>query len=344
MVLCPLLAVMLMVSCYSNERDSYAEFANTPKGNFTALWTIMDRHYCFFDHKEQELGVNWDEVFERYSSYISDGMSSRSLFEVLCQMLAELRDGHVNLYSSYDVGRSWHMHTDYPSNFSKDLQDEYLGDDYVIVGSECYYRIFTDNIGYFVVGSFADGFSDNRLNVMISNMFMCNGLIIDLRDNGGGNSLYAERLASRFTEEGVLTGYTCYKTGPGHNDFSELTENWLEPDRYNYRWIKPVVLLVNRGCFSSANEFVCMMKGLPGVTVVGDTTGGGGGMPFLSELPNGWSVRFSSAPSFDASKNHIEEGIAPDIHLDMDDPDLKAGVDTYIEFARKFISDKIVNP
>lgn len=336
--------LLLAAGCYSNEKEFDAEFADTPRGNFSALWTIMDRHYCFFELKKQDLGVDWDEVHDRYGSYISDGMSDRALFEVLCQMLAELRDGHVNLYSPYDVGRSWHMHTDYPANFSKDLQDAYLGNDYVLAGSGCYYRIFPDNVGYLVVGSFEGSISQNRLSAMFNSMLLCNGIIIDVRDNGGGNSLEAENLASRFTEERVLTGYSCFKNGPGHNDFSELRENWLEPDRYNFRWIKPVVLLTNRGCYSSCNDFVNIMKHLPNVTVVGDTTGGGGGLPFMDELPNGWTVRFSSSPSYDASMQHLENGVAPDIRLDMDEADVKAGVDTYIEYARRFIGRMIVNP
>ena len=110
------------------------------------------------------------------------------------------------------------------------------------------------------------------------------------------------------------------------------------------RWIKPVVLLTNRGCFSSANDFAFTMKALENVTLMGDTTGGGGGMPMSSELPNGWVVRFSSAPTYDSEMNDVEFGVAPDIRLDMDDDDIKAGKDTYIERARKFINDKLVNP
>jgi len=344
LVLCPVILLGLTVSCYSNGRDMDAEYANTPMGNFTSLWTIMDRNYCFFDYKKQELGVDWDEVFDRYSKYISDGMGNRALFEVLCQMLAELRDGHVNLVSSYDVGRSWHIKKDYATNFSEDIRRDYLGTDYVIAGSGYYYKILPDNIGYLAVESFEYRPSASRLNTMFLQMMICNGLIIDVRNNGGGNSWAADDLASRFTEKRVLTGYSCYKKGPGHNDFSKLEENWLEPDMYNIRWIKPVVVLTNRGCYSTTNEFVNIMRYLPNVTLLGDTTGGGGGLPFSGELPNGWTVRFSSAPSYDASMQQIEGGVAPDVRLDMDEADIKAGVDTYIERARKLINDRIVNP
>ena len=342
-VLAMLVSVLLSGSCSWNEEVKNREFSNTPQGNFMALWTIMDEHYCFFDLKKEKLGVDWNEVKTRYAASISDDMSDRSLFEVLCNMIGELRDGHVNLTSAYDFGRNWSWKTDYPANFSKDLQDKYLGKDFIVGGNGYYYRILDDNIGYLVVESFDYAMSDGRLNVMFNNMTLCNGLIIDLRNNGGGQLTASESLASRFTEKKVTVSYTCYKTGPGHNDFSKLYKNELSPAEYDLRWIKPVVVLTNRGCFSSANDFACIMKPLENVTLMGDTTGGGGGMPMSSELPNGWVVRFSSAPMFDADTNHVEFGVAPDIRLDMKEEDIKAGVDTYIESARAFINDKLVN-
>ena len=338
------LLTLLAVACSWNEESKDREFSNTPQGNFMALWTIMDERYCFFDVKQEVLGVDWNEVKERYAKSISDDMSDKALFEVLCKMIGELRDGHVNLSSPYDYGRNWSWKTDYPTNFSKDLRDKYLGKNYIIGGSGYYYRVLDDNIGYLVVESFESSTTSGRLNVIFNNMALCNGLIIDIRGNGGGSLEASEFLASHFTEQTVTVGYSCYKTGPGHNDFSKLYKNELSSAKEDLRWIKPVVLLVNRGCYSSANDFAYTMKALENVTLLGDTTGGGGGLPMSSELPNGWVVRFSSAPTFDADMNHVEFGIAPDIRLDMSDKDIRAGIDTYIEAACKFINDKIVNP
>ena len=343
-VLAMLFMALIPVSCSWNEEVGDGEYTNTPQGNFMALWTIMDEHYCFFDLKRQKLGVDWDEVKVRYGASISDNISDRSLFEVLCGMIGELRDGHVNLTSPYDFGRNWSWKTDYPANYSKDLRDKYLGNNYIFGGNGYYYRILDDNIGYLVVESFESATTSGRLNVMFNNMALCNGIIIDIRNNGGGSLEASQFLASHFTEEKVTVGYTCYKTGPGHNDFSKPYRMEVSPAKEDLRWIKPAVLLVNRGCFSSANDFALAMKAMENVTLLGDTTGGGGGMPMSSELPNGWVVRFSSAPSFDTDMNHVEFGVAPDIRLDMKDEDLQAGKDTYIEAARKLINDKLVNP
>jgi hypothetical protein len=63
-------------------------------------------------------------------------------------------------------------------------------------------------------------------------------------------------------------------------------------------------------------------------------------MPFTSELPNGWGVRFSACPILNAEKQHTEFGIEPDIHVDMEEDDQRQGIDTMIEAARTFLKSK----
>jgi C-terminal processing protease CtpA/Prc len=92
--------------------------------------------------------------------------------------------------------------------------------------------------------------------------------------------------------------------------------------------------------FSAANEFTMYMKALPLVTVVGDRTGGGAGMPFSSSLPNGWSVRFSACPMYDAQRQTTEFGIDPDYNVSLKDEDFLRGEDTIIEFARELIKSR----
>ncbi len=63
-----LFMALLPVSCSWNGEAPDREFVNTPQGNFMALWTIMDEHYCFFDLKKEKLGVDWNEVKVRYAA------------------------------------------------------------------------------------------------------------------------------------------------------------------------------------------------------------------------------------------------------------------------------------
>ena len=312
------------------------EYDNSPQGNFEALWKILDEHYCFFDYKRDAYGLDWNEVRARYSNRIDATMNSDQLFEVLSDMLAELRDGHVNLSSTGNLARYWTWKEGYPANSSDSLYRRYLGTDYKIAAGASY-RVLDDNIGYVRYESFLDGMGEGNLDKMLINLMFCQGLIIDVRDNGGGNLTYAERFAARFFNERTHVGYIQHKTGKGHSDFSSLDEQWLDPSS-NIRWHKPVCVLTNRGVYSAANEFVKYMKQCPLATVVGDATGGGAGMPFSSSIPNGWSVRFSACPMYDASGQSTEFGIAPDVKVDLLQEDFLRGEDTIIETARSILA------
>jgi len=325
-----LLSFLLLTSCVKED-----EYDNTPYGNFQALWEIIDEHYCFLDYKHAAIGLDWDEVRLRYGARISPTMSSMQLFEVLSEMLAELRDGHVNLYAAHDVGRNWSWFEDYPDNFSQDLQDDYLGTDYRIA-SGLNYRILDDNVGYVTVNSFASAMGDGNISEVLHWLRTCSGLIIDVRNNGGGDLTNADLLTARFTNIPIHVGYICHKTGKGHNDFSAPQPQFVDPSS-GIRWQKPVVVLTNRSCYSATNTFVRNMRCCPNVTILGDQTGGGAGMPFSSQLPNGWSVRFSACPMFDTAMNHIEFGIQPDTLVALNDEDRIRGIDTLIEAARQLL-------
>ena len=332
-----ILYFLILLSCLTSCVD-IDEYDDTPTGNFNALWTIFDEHYCFFDNKQQQYGVDWNTVRTKYSAQVDDRMTESQLFEVLCNMLAELHDGHVNLSYAGDNGRYWSFQEDYPNNFSDTLLRKYLSTDYKIA-SGIRYRILDDNIGYIYYGSFNNSIGEGNLDEVINYLMPCRGLIIDVRDNGGGLLTNAEVLASLFVDESTLVGYMQHKTGTGHSDFSEMQEQRLDPSS-NMRWHKSVCVLTNRSVFSAANEFVKYMHALPNVTLVGDQTGGGAGMPYSNSLPNGWSVRFSACPIYDKDKQTTEFGIAPDVKVDIKQEDFMRGLDTIIETARKIIAGK----
>ena len=323
--------LLTLTGCVDEE-----EYPDTPQGNMEALWKIIDEHYCFLDYKKGVYGLDWQAVYNKYKVRANDKMTNAQLFEVLTGMLSELRDGHVNLSTSFDYGRNWSWFENYPANVSDTLLRRYLGTDYKMAAG-LNYCIFDDNIGYIRYESFLDDFGDGNLDDALAYMLLCRGLIIDIRGNGGGDLVNAEKLAARFTNEKTLVGYVQHKTGPGHSDFSSMEPRYLEPSS-RLRWQKPVCVLTNRKVFSAANEFTMYMKTLPLVTIVGDHIGGGSGMPFSSSLPNGWGVRFSAVPMYDADGRSCEFGIAPDMEVQLTDEDFLRGKDTIIEAARKLLS------
>ena len=328
------IVILFLPSCITEEVPD-----NTPQGNFEALWKIIDTKYCFLDYKNKEYGLDWNEIHRRYQNRLTDDMTNKQLFQVLAEMLNELRDGHVNLMTYHETSQYREWYDQYPTNFVDTIQRIYLGKDYKAIGG-IKYQILEDNIGYIYYGSFSNAIGESNLDEVLNELSICDGLILDIRNNGGGLLTMSDRIASRFTNKKVLTGYLCYKTGPGHNDFSRPEPIYVEPATDRVRWQKPVAVLTNRHAFSSANDFVSKMKVMPQATIIGDKTGGGSGLPFSSELPNGWSVRFSASPLYDADMNHTEFGIEPDIKVSMSTEDMSNGKDTIIETARKLLKEK----
>lgn len=323
---------LLLQGCVTEE-----DYDDTPNGNFEALWDILDRHYCFFPDKAGEYGLDWNEVHNRYRPMLTPDMTDEQLFEVCARMLRELRDGHVNLSAPFNTARFWDWYENYPANFSDSLQRIYLGKDYGY-SSGLKYTIFKDNIGYLYCGSFEGGFGSGNLSAIFSRLAVCNGLIVDVRNNEGGLLTSAQALAECFTNEEIVGGYMAHKTGKAHDALSKPKAIRLKPAD-GMRWQKRVVVLTNRRCFSAANAFVMFMKACPNVIIAGAQTGGGGGMPFNSELPNGWSVRFSACPIYDKDMNCIESGITPDVAVDLTSYDMSRNTDTMIETARALLSN-----
>ncbi len=324
---------MGLTSCHKIE-----ERADDPRGNFEALWSILDEHYCFF----REKGVDWDQVHDKYARRIGSEMTREELFIVCADMLDELRDGHVNLSAPFNTSYYRKWWSDYPQNFNKRLIEESYFNFNYRQSSGMMYGLLENNIGYIYYESFSATVGEGNLDSALNFLAAARGLIIDIRDNGGGSLTNVETLVARFIDRPTLVGYISHKTGPGHDDFSEpyaITYNPAGPGRV--RWAKPVVVLTNRSTFSAANNFASVMKLLPGVRIAGATTGGGSGMPYSSEIPCGWSVRFSACSILNANGVSTEGGVTPTegCAVDMDPQDALNGKDTMLEKAMELLNN-----
>jgi C-terminal processing protease CtpA/Prc len=319
----------LFPSCYESD-----EYTSDPHANFEALWKLIDENYCFFDYKN----IDWNAVHGKYNTLLTDTMSKYELFNVLGKMLAELEDGHTNLMTTFNTSRFWEWYENYPDNFNEVVHGKYLGRNSKLAGG-MNYLVMRDSIGYVYYGSFSNPIGEANLDEMFLHFKDCKALVFDVRNNGGGSLAYSERIASRFTAEKRLVGYIMHKKGPGHSDFSEPYPIELEPSK-RIKWLRPVAVLTNRRCYSATNDFVNKVKLFSQVTIIGDRTGGGCGLPFHSELPNGWGVRFSSSPILDANKEYTEYGVDPDIKVDIRESDQLNNIDTIIEEALDYLKAK----
>lgn len=329
-----ILAALTLGGCHDFET-----FPNDSRGNFDALWALIDRHYCFF----QEKGVDWNEVYARYSPRVSQSMSQEELFTLCSEMIDELRDGHTNLSSPFATSYYRKWWSDYPQNYdARVIQQYYFNFNYRSIGA-IDYGLLPQNIGYLHYSTFTSSFGAGNIDYILSYFKNADGLIIDVRDNGGGELSNVEPLVNRFIQQRTLAGYIIHKTGPGHADFSEPFAYYIDPvGEGHISWSKPVVVLTNRSTFSAANNFVSIMKLLPGVAVIGSTTGGGSGMPYSSELPCGWGIRFSACSILDARGRTTEFGVEPTegYAIDFGPDDSANGTDPILECAISYIRQK----
>jgi hypothetical protein len=299
-----------------------------PVTNFEILWNTIDKKYSFFIYKN----IDWDSIYQVYRPMVYEGMARKQLFRVMSDMLFELRDGHVNLYAEFNISRNWDWYLQYPQNFNYSLLERnYLANDYEITGGSLINKEI-DSVGYIYYSSFSRNIAPAHVDYIINKFADLKGIIIDVRNNGGGNTMNAETLSGRFADIKRISHYDRYKSGPGHTDFSDPVPIYIKPDG-NFRFLKPVIVLTNRSSYSATNDFVQKMSVLPHVTIMGDTTGGGGGFPIEYELPIGWKFRFSSTVSVSPDGANIEFGIPPDVVVYMDKDDELKGKDTILEEA-----------
>lgn len=301
-----IIASLLFVSCEKILMDESPQ--DTPQENFDHLWNFAKENYTFFEYKH----IDWDSVKYVYQSKIGSGISNDSLFNVLAEMTAVLKDGHSSLISDFRKYQ-YNFFLNRPANFdSYLLQKEYLvPNNYEIVSPFKIMEI--DDIGYIYYSSFEEEITNKQLDYVLNKLKDKKGIIIDIRNNTGGSADFINPLVGRFTNERVLVGYNQFKNGPGKNDYTDKIPFYVEPSG-DIRFTGNVVVLINRLVYSSANFATSFFSTLPNVTLIGDITGGGGGIPNYTELPNGWIFRCSSSIQTTYDGIITEGGIAPDIY------------------------------
>lgn len=308
-----LLISLSLISCEKALFENDLASTN-PKDNFEYLWNQCNEKYSYFDVKN----IDWDVVKSEYAAKIYDGMSEDSLFNVLGAMLTELRDDHTNLISNFNVST---FRVDYlgQDNFDwRIIEDHYLNRDYYITGPFLHNFLDNKEIGYVRFPSFPGTVDADNLNFVLNRYKNTKGLILDIRENGGGAVTDIFEILSRFVERKTLVNYSRIKSGPGRNEFSEAEPVYVSPYS-GIRYKNKIVVLVDRGTYSAGSFFSLATKALPNITLIGDTTGGGLGLPNGGQLPNGWTYRFSITQALTLDKKpDYENGVPPDIEALID--------------------------
>lgn len=329
-VFCAVVAFITLTFSSCKKEFNFKASATNHTAVFNELWKVIDERYALFAVKN----VQWNDIYEYYKQLVNDESTDKEFFKLLSGMLDSLRDGHVTLRNQTDTFFYDGFYKPYLHNFSYAvLINNYLHSEFSKSG-EIIYKIAGD-IGYIYIGSFSKNISDAEIDKVINEMQACKGLILDVRDNLGGNAVLANRLFARFISEKKLVKYEKIKSNIGHEDFYSPQPYYVSPSAVKF--LKPVVVLTNRSCFSACNDFVMYMSQLEQVKIFGDQTGGGGSVPYSYLLSNGWQLNYSATVTLSPQLLTIEDGIEPDELITMTPIQESSGFDPLIERAYQYL-------
>ena len=171
--------------------------------------------------------------------------------------------------------------------------------------------VVNDNLGYIKISSFdentAKQFKEEFEKLQAQNI---KGLIIDLRNNGGGIVSEALDIADYITDKDSVLLYEVNKNGK-----EEIKKSKKDPIVN-----MPIVVLVNKNTASSSEILSGALKDLGKAKIVGTKTYGKGVIQEILTLPDGDGLKITTEEYQTPSKNKIHKiGIEPDVVVELPD-------------------------
>jgi hypothetical protein len=326
-----MLLVTLFISCEGIIVTSPESNQNV--ADFEAAWNRINAVYPYLEFKK----IDWDSLYTVYRAQAENARGDE-FYLVLRDMLAELKDGHV----CYHTDGGGEVYPYYPQRHFKDrhayspfVVRKYFDKELRLSASRSIeYEILPDNIGYAFLSDFHEDYLINEFPGVLEYLKNTKGLIIDIRQKRGGGYDNVEAVVSRFI------------TAPlDRPDFYCLGEKWDLPPfqpQGPFTYTNPVVVLINGSTFSAGELCTEILKQLPNVTAVGDTTGGGSAGSQDNPpnargeyyLPGGKMIYIGTIDLRRYDGLPWEWlGVAPDIRIVQTEADIKQGRDKQLEYA-----------
>lgn len=172
------------------------------------------------------------------------------------------------------------------------------------------YKMLDDGIGYLAISGFKESTKEQFSQALdaLKDMDM-KGLILDVRDNGGGSLDTVVNIADKLLPEGLIV-YTRDKYDKGE-DYESTDKEYLD---------LPMVLLVNENSASASEVLAGALRDHEAATLVGTKTFGKGIVQSIFDLDDGSALKLTTSKYYTPNGDNIHEvGIEPDIVVEMDE-------------------------
>jgi carboxyl-terminal processing protease len=326
-----------------------------PEKNFEELWKTFHTRYPFFELRN----VDWQKQYDTYRPKVTRETSDDALFDIFCKMIAPLHDGHVELittakgkrkkryFNPEKKPRFWQEFT------SQEIKQLLKTTEKTLVANGfgrptegrawMLHYCRSQTFGYIRILELEGVKKRNliaALDEISDDLKSLDGVIIDIRNNPGGDDNTAITIINRFCDRKRVAFHRKTKIGPHEDDFTSLKTWYIQP-RGDAQLIVPIVLLTCDSVFSGGEVFALAIKRLPHVTIIGDHTNGIFSYQLEKKLPNGWRYRLSYQKYFSADMVCYEgKGVPVDIKLLNRKADIENGIDPLIIRALKVLISK----
>jgi len=276
-----------MTSCGSATEVEPVNTAD-PLALFNRVHADVDAKFSFFDRAN----TDWSAIRSVYRDSVRSAGARRDADRAIGRMVQRLGDYHAVMITpngSYSA-----LPIPYPHHFDPNtVQGRYLVSSAGTPSRRIRYgRIAASHgteVGYIAIPDFGGAGWGAEIEDALTALVGVRAIIVDIRDNGGGDEGIARNVASRFYDRSRTYRISQFRTGAARSDFGSPMLVSLDPAGAR-RFAGPVALITNRFNGSSAEDFICMMRVLPQVTTVGDTTIGNGSNPLRIEYGNGYAL------------------------------------------------------
>lgn len=203
------------------------------------------------------------------------------------------------------------------------------------------FKVLPGNIGYIALNQFENETVVKEFEAAFDEIAKTDALIIDIRNNGGGNSGNGGRILAYFTEQKYLTtsSWRTRQYRPSYRAWGTL-EEWFDNGAGRFginapkHYLKPVIVLISPRTFSAAEDFAIAFDVLKRGKMMGEPTGGSTGQPLFFKMPGGGGARVcTKRDRYPDGREFVGVGIKPDIPVTQTLADFRAGRDTVLEAA-----------